>query len=331
VVSSSNLVLVGQENQKSQRKWQRSVSTWINLPINPPFTFIFHFLSDQDIRKTEIYKIPWVILAKSPKGWRTISEASKAHSLCISQPLFLLFESPYPEISTMVCSLHISPQMQHKHKVLAGTMILVFLGVITFKSLQTPALVTESPTFSPTIKSNIRTAFLDVWQQYKSLHRYGFDVIQSNLSSSTMQAQPVIDLSDIFGKNRSYKLDVAEKVLDSGDLNVADLPDEVLRGWFAHELGHIVDYENHSNAGMIAYGLRYYFSNEYKREREHEADSIAIRLGFRKEIIVAKKYLLENDFISPAYQSQIKKYYMSVRGAELCPDGRIPVVPKLDL
>lgn len=221
--------------------------------------------------------------------------------------------------------------MQHKNKVLIGAVALILIGGITYKSIQTPSLPTGSPIFSPGIHSNIQTAFIDVWQEYKELHSYGFDVIQSNLSSSTMQAQPVIDFSDIFGKNRRYKLDVAEKVLDSDDLFIADLPDNVLRGWFAHELGHIVDYENHSNIGMVTYGIRYVLSDKFKREREHEADSIAIRHGFREDIIAAKKYILENDFISPEYQNQIKKYYMSIRGAELCPDERIPVLPKVEI
>ena len=214
---------------------------------------------------------------------------------------------------------------------MAGAVALIVLGVITFKSLQTSPLPSGSPTFSPGIHDNLKIAFLDVWQEYKELHDYGFDVIQSNLSSSTMQAQPVIELSDIFGKNRRYKLDVAERVMGSNDLYIADLPTNVLRGWFAHELGHIVDYENHSNFGMVTYGIRYVLSDKFKREREHEADSIAIRHGFRTDVIAAKKYILENDFISPAYQAQIKKYYMTINGAELCPDERIPVMPKVKL
>lgn len=221
--------------------------------------------------------------------------------------------------------------MQYKYKVLAGTVVLIVLGVITVKFLQTPPLRTDTPTFSPGINKKIKTAFLDVWQHYQSLHHYRFDVLQKHLDASTMQAQPVIDLSEIFSKKRGYKLDVAEKVLDSGDLYVGDLPEEVLRGWFAHELGHIVDYENHSNMGMIVYGIRYTLSDKYKREREHEADSIAIRHGFREDIITAKKYLLENEFISSDYQNQIKQYYMSIRGAELCPDELIPVLPKVKL
>ncbi|WP_057936377.1 M48 family metalloprotease [Algoriphagus resistens] len=221
--------------------------------------------------------------------------------------------------------------MQFKHKVLAGAMILIVLGLFSYHTSNAPYPPAESPNFSEGIHPNVRNAFLGVWARYDSLHRYGFEVIQMEISTSTMQAQPVIDLSEIFSNKRRYKLNIAKKVLDSGDLNISDLPEDVLRGWFAHELGHIVDYENHSNAGMVLYGIRYSLSDKYKRGREHEADSIAIRHGFREDIIATKKYLMESDFISPIYQSQLKKYYMSIRGAELCPDERIPVLPKVEL
>jgi len=221
--------------------------------------------------------------------------------------------------------------MQFKHKALAAALILIVLAVFPYLFYTTPPLSTDSPTFSAGTNPKIKTAFLEVWKDYKSLHSYGFEVVQMDLTSSTMEARPVIDLSQVFGSTRQYRLHVAEKVLGSGNLYLSDLPEEVLRGWFAHELGHIIDYENHSNAGMIAYGIRYSLSDEYKREREHEADSIAIRHGFKDEIIVTKKYLMESDFISQEYQDQLRKYYMSVQGAELCPEERIPVLPKVEL
>ena len=221
--------------------------------------------------------------------------------------------------------------MQHRNKILAGA--LVIAGFVALFAFEDKAIRSKdnSPFFSPGINQKMQEAFLDVWQHYTSLHRYGFEVIQKELGSSTMEARPVIDLSQVFGTKRGYRLNVAEKVMDSGDLDVGDLPYDVLRGWFAHELGHIVDYENHTNLGMIGFGIKYLVSDKFKREREHEADSIAIRHGFKQDIIAAKKYILENDFISPTYQNQIKKYYMSISGAELCPEERKQALPKLEL
>ncbi|UZD23465.1 hypothetical protein PBT90_08700 [Algoriphagus halophytocola] len=221
--------------------------------------------------------------------------------------------------------------MQFKYKILAGALTLLLIGLFSYYIKNSSSPATDSPSFSEGINQKVKTAFLKVWQNYSELHSYSFELVQKHLSASTMEARPVIDLGDLFSNKRRYRINVAEKVLDSGDLLISDLPERVLEGWFAHELGHIIDYENHSNLGMVVYGIRYSLSDEYKRQREHEADSIAIRHGFRAEIVATKKYLLHNDFISPTYQAQLKKYYMSVRGAELCPDERIPVLPEVNL
>ncbi|WP_439487297.1 hypothetical protein [Algoriphagus sp.] len=221
--------------------------------------------------------------------------------------------------------------MKLKYKIILGSIILVVLGLLSYSDNNSQPLTSNTPAFSEGMDQKIKDAFLEVWQHYPSLHSYDFEVIQMQLDASTMQARPVIDLGDVFSNKRQYRLNVGLKVLDSGDLTLAGLPKNVLKGWFAHELGHIVDYENHSNLGMVTYGIRYSLSDRYKRDREHTADSIAIRHGFRDEIVTTKKYLMENDFISPTYQSQLKKYYMSIRGAELCPDKRVPILPEVDL
>ncbi len=221
--------------------------------------------------------------------------------------------------------------MQLKYKILLGTIILIVLGLFSYSMNHSQTHASGSPAFSVGMDQKIKDAFLEVWQDYPSLHSYDFEVIQMQLDASTMEARPVINLGDIFSNKRQYRLNVGLKVLDSDDLTLAGLPKNVLKGWFAHELGHIVDYENHSNAGMVAYGIRYSLSDHYKREREHEADSIAIRHGFREDVIATKKYLMESEFISSTYQAQLEKYYMTISGAELCPDDRVPVIPKIDL
>lgn len=221
--------------------------------------------------------------------------------------------------------------MRNRYKMMTGALLMV--GIVAFLAYKNQSSLTStiSPYFSPGINPKVQRAFLAVWQRYDSLHHYGFEVVQKPLSTSTMEAKPVIEIKDLLGRKRGYRLNVSQMVMDSGELLVGDLPDEVLQGWFAHELGHIVDYEKHSNLGMIGFGLRYLISDKFKREREHEADSIAIRHGFRSEIISTKRYILENDFISPLYQDQIKKYYMSISGAELCPEERKQALPKLEL
>lgn len=172
---------------------------------------------------------------------------------------------------------------------------------------------------------------MEVLNRYEALHQYDIRLVQKRIKASTMQAQPIVSLKSLFTGVKRYQIKLALYVKDSDQILVSDLPDDVLTGWFAHELGHIVDYEPRSNFGMIIYGLRYLFSDKFKRQAEHEADNIAVMNGFAAEIIATKRYILENDFLGDHYKSIITKYYMSIDDVGLCEDEHAPMEPKIEL
>ena len=172
---------------------------------------------------------------------------------------------------------------------------------------------------------------MEVFNRYDALHQYDITLVQKRIKSSTMQAQPIISFKSLFTGVKRYQIKLALYVKDSEEILVSDLPEEVLTGWFAHELGHVVDYEPRSNFGMVIYGLRYVFSDKFKREAEHAADNIAVRNGFAADIIATKRYILENDFLGDRYKSIINKYYMSIDDVGVCEDENVPVEPKIEL
>ncbi len=145
-----------------------------------------------------------------------------------------------------------------------------------------------------------------------------------------MAAQPIVDFSTLFGNEKKYKIKLGYYVRDAKDLKVSELPEKVLRGWFAHELGHLVDYEYRSNLSMIGYGIRYSFSDDFKKDVEHQADSIAIEHGFHEEIIATKRFLLEHDLVSEEYKEQLNKFYMPISGVEMCVEQNKNLRPTLD-
>lgn len=178
----------------------------------------------------------------------------------------------------------------------------------------------------------IKDCFLEVYNRYDSLHEYDITLVQKKIKSSTMQAQPIISLKSFFTGVKKYRIKLAVYVKDSEEILISELPDDVLTGWFAHELGHLVDYEPRSNFGMIIYGLRYVFSEKFKRSAEHEADSIAVANGFAEEIIATKKFILYNDFLGDGYKSVINKYYMSIDDVEIFMDeDHAPTLPKIEI
>ncbi len=215
-----------------------------------------------------------------------------------------------------------------------GILGLVLAGFAAFSNVESENSIEHDKMnikFVNVKSSHIQEAFLEVFAEYEKLHTYEITLIQTELKKSTMQAQPIIGLSNLFSRKKRYKVQLAQTVRDAEDLIIADVPTAVLKGWFAHELGHIVDYEIRSNLSMVGYGLKYTFSDTFKKACEHQADSIAIEHGFHEEIIATKKFLLQNELIPEAYKEKLRKYYMPISGVEMCLKENPPIKPDVGL
>lgn len=159
----------------------------------------------------------------------------------------------------------------------------------------------------------VQNIFDSVLSEFKLLHgKKEVSLLRATLKNATMNARPIISFRGFILGDHSYQVITGKYVKDSTDMPVNSLPEEVLRGWFAHELGHIMDYRNRSSLGLIWFGIRYLSSSTYRRRSEYIADQYAIRHGFHEEIITAKRFILENDLLTPEYKAIIDKYYMPI-------------------
>ena len=181
------------------------------------------------------------------------------------------------------------------------------------------------------VKSDkIEESFLEALHKFEDLHKFPITLYQKRVKSSTMQAQPIISLKSIFSGVKRYRIKLGVYVSSSERLKIEEVPKKILTGWFAHELGHLVDYLSYSNIGMIRYGLRYLLSSSFKIKAEHEADYIAIKKGFRDEIIATKEWVLNHDLVDQRYKDRLNKYYLSIEQVELCNLDEPPFVPRLE-
>jgi hypothetical protein len=175
----------------------------------------------------------------------------------------------------------------------------------------------------------IKESFIEVLKEYEVLHDSHIILYQKRIKTTTMQAQPIIALKNIFRGVEKYRIKLGIYVSSSESLKVEEVPRKVLKGWFAHELGHVVDYLSYSSLGMINYGLKYISSKSFKRKAEHEADYIAIKNGFKEEIIATKKWVLNHDLVGQNYKDVLNKYYLSIEEVELCNINEVPFKPLL--
>lgn len=178
----------------------------------------------------------------------------------------------------------------------------------------------------------IKRIFTQVVKEFDELDGYKITLTRQKIKSATMQAQPVLTFGSFLTGSKHYKIKLSKYVRDSDKIAVASLSEDVLAGWFAHELGHIVDYAPYTNLQMIIYGAKYLYSKKFKREAEYAADFIAIQNGFAAQIIASKRFILDNDFLDESYKSKIKKYYMPIETVEICtPEKSIIINPAAEL
>ena len=163
---------------------------------------------------------------------------------------------------------------------------------------------------------HIRHCFEKAFSKYSELHPRHVVLTYKIVKGSTMKAQPIINLRTLFSKEKQYRVTLAHTVRDTDDIIVSELPEDVLIGWFAHELGHVIEYLPFSNFQMIIYGLRYLISSNFRKEVEYAADLVALDHGFHAEIMATKRFILEHDLLEENYKQKIRRYYMPIEDVE---------------
>lgn len=135
---------------------------------------------------------------------------------------------------------------------------------------------------------------------------------KDRIKKSTMMAQPKFSGFFKSRKKREYVILISKKIqMEDQEYTIHDFPRNVLIGWLGHELGHIMDYQDRSNMGMILFGIKYLFSSKSIRNVELTADSYAIAHGMGAYILATKNFILDHSHLSEKYKDRIRRLYIS--------------------
>ncbi len=135
---------------------------------------------------------------------------------------------------------------------------------------------------------------------------------KDDIKKSTMQAQPRFTSFFRAKKHREYVILISRRIQIEGEkFTMDDIPSDVKVGWVGHELGHVIDYSQRTNVGMLIFGIKYLFSSAHIKEVERAADTFAIAHGMGDYILKTKNFILDNTHLSEKYKQRIRNLYIS--------------------
>ena len=135
---------------------------------------------------------------------------------------------------------------------------------------------------------------------------------KDDIKKSTMQAQPRFTSFFKAKENREYVILISRNIQIEGEhFTMEDIPSDVKVGWIGHELGHVMDYRERTNFGMLIFGIKYLFSSAHIKEVERAADTFAIQYGMGDYILTTKNFILDNAHLSEKYKERIRRLYIS--------------------
>ena len=174
----------------------------------------------------------------------------------------------------------------------------------------------------PDINTFVQDCFAEALGGYAPLREHHIHLRRKHLKDMTMRAQPVVNAAFFRKDKRAYRVDIQDHTRINESVQVPDLPRRVLVGWFAHELGHIMDYHHRSWPNMIKFGLGYWLFPTFRVGAERKADLYAIEYGFAEAITATKQFLLEESSIPNSYKDRLIRYYMTPEEVEIMVEKR---------
>ncbi len=123
---------------------------------------------------------------------------------------------------------------------------------------------------------------------------------------TSMACKPV--LKEIFNKKRRYEIIINN---DSKNVEIPfdEIPFQAKIGIIAHELGHVLDYQNKSVFQLIKTGLLYIIGNQEKYEKS--IDYLTIKKGFGWQVLAWSDYAFNHSNASVSYLEFKDKYYFN--------------------
>ncbi|MFN5706252.1 MAG: hypothetical protein ACK45U_10410 [bacterium] len=125
---------------------------------------------------------------------------------------------------------------------------------------------------------------------------------------TTMSTRPHI--GQFLLRNRTYVIYINSHAKEIGGVSFDELGLQEQIGIIAHELSHIVDYQNRKSFSMLKCGFYYSFFEKYHRSLERSTDMLVIQKGLAHQLYAFSNYVLNKSSASEEYKDFKRKNYL---------------------
>ncbi len=160
--------------------------------------------------------------------------------------------------------------------------------------------------------AKIQARFEHVKKHYKELDNTDIRLRFFPLFYATMEARPsALDFVIDHKKDKRkfiIMINTSEHYREYA-FPLYDVSDEILDGWLAHELGHIVFYQTLSHHKLALIPFRFMFDKKYKKFIESGADTLAEQHGFKQALHKGIELRLNDPNTSDEYKARLRRFY----------------------
>ncbi len=161
------------------------------------------------------------------------------------------------------------------------------------------------------MKENIFKIFNNTKSRFVELHDVNIEMKPIPMYLATMNCRPAVTSFLFPFKKHNYIISVnSKKNFSRYSIPIDSLNETMVTGWFAHELGHIVQYQKMNRGEFIIFPFKYFFNLNFRKKFEIEATDIARKIGFGNEFSEVEKFLRDDERVNKKYQERFKKFYM---------------------
>lgn len=158
-----------------------------------------------------------------------------------------------------------------------------------------------------TYPKNHELAILTALSFFPELQNTYIEFVEKDIRT-TMACQP--SMGSVFHTNRSYKIFIDDRILQEKNVLLSTVPFNAQVGVIAHELCHILDYEELTIIQLARLGINY-LNNEHKPHIEKRIDRITIKKGLGWQLYDWSNFVLNQSQASDNYKKFKRETYLT--------------------